>query len=158
MHLKALFADIQHSVLATSIGRLPIGYGAAAQLAHIAGLLLLLASIVLVNFRLLGVGVVSQPIARLARSTEGFLLTGFALLASSGVFIFLPAASLYYRNRAFWVKMVLIVLAVIFQLFVQRWIRGKPPGRSVLDRPVAIASLVLWFAIGAAGRTIGFLN
>ncbi|MEQ1601887.1 MAG: hypothetical protein HOP04_03685 [Methylophilaceae bacterium] len=158
MSIQALFDSIQHSALSTSITRLDHLFGALAQLAHITGLIFLLSSIVLVNLRLLGFGLTQQPVTKLARSTTRFIWLGFALLAISGLFIFVPAANIYYVNPFFWIKAQLLVMAVIVQLTLYRWVTTTNTPNPILAKSTAVLSLSLWFSIGISGRIIGFLN
>ncbi|GBG13779.1 uncharacterized protein NMK_1330 [Novimethylophilus kurashikiensis] len=158
MSAQGLFDAIQHSALSDAISKLDHLFGAVAQLGHITGLVLLLSSIVLVNLRLLGWGLTSQPITRLATSTNKLIWSGLALLAVSGLFIFIPAALIYYVNPFFWYKAELIVFALIVQLTLFRWATRTDEPRPLLAKGTAVVSLALWFGVGAAARVIGFLN
>jgi uncharacterized membrane protein YcfT len=155
---QELFNSIQHSDLSVSITRLNHLFGALAQLGHITGLILLLSSIILVNLRLLGFGLTGQPVAKLEQSTRKFVWVGLLLLAISGLFIFIPAATIYYVNPFFWYKAELLILAVVVQLTLFRWVTTKPNPNPILAKATALLSLFLWFGVGAAARVIGFLN
>jgi hypothetical protein len=158
MSTQALFDSIQHSGISAGIGNLNHFVGALAQLGHITGLVLLLSSVLLVNLRLLGFGLVSQPVTKLVAYTNKLVWIGLALLAVSGLFIFIPAALLYYVNPFFWYKAQLLVVAVIVQLTLYRWVTSNDTPNPVLAKSTALLSLALWFGIGASGRIIGFLN
>jgi hypothetical protein len=155
---QALFDSIQHSALSVSLTKLDHLFGAVAQLGHITGLIFLLSSVVLVNIRVLGFGLTDQPVTRLATSTQRFVWIGLALLAISGLFIFLPAANIYYINPFFWYKAELLVVAVIVHLTLFRWVTTTDTPNPILAKTTAVLSLLLWFGIGASGRIIGFLN
>jgi hypothetical protein len=158
MSTQGLFDAIQHSAVSDAISKLDHLFGAVAQLGHITGLVLLLSSIVLVNLRLLGWGLTGQPITRLATSTNKLIWIGLALLAVSGLFIFIPAALIYYVNPFFWYKAELIVFALIVQLTLFRWATRTDDPHPLLAKGTAVVSLALWFGVGAAARIIGFLN
>jgi hypothetical protein len=158
MSTQGLFEAIQHSGLSGAISKLDHLFGAVAQLGHITGLVLLLSSIVLVNLRLLGWGLTSQPVTKLATSTNKLIWIGLALLAVSGLFIFIPAALIYYVNPFFWYKAELIVFALIVQLTLFRWATRTDEPHPLLAKGTAVISLTLWFGVGAAARIIGFLN
>ena len=79
------------------------------------------------------------------------LLTGYLLMASL-------AASKYYVNLAFQLKMVFLLLAILFTFTVRRWLIYKDdeqisPG---MAKVVAIVSVLLWSGVGIMGRGIGF--
>lgn len=158
MSAQGLFGAIQHSALSDAISKLDHWYGAIAQLGHIAGLILVLSSIALVNLRLLGFGLVNQPVSKLAGSTRKLIWIGLALLAVSGLFVFIPAALLYYVNPFFWYKFELLALALIVQLTLFSWVTKSEEPHPLLGKATAVLSLTLWFGVGAAARVIGFLN
>jgi len=158
MSTQEIFNSIQTSALSSSLIKLDHLVGAVAQLGHITGLVLLLSSVVLVSLRLLGVGLVDQPITKLARSTRKFIWIGLALLAISGLFIFIPAANIYYINPFFWYKLELLILALIIQLTLFHSVTRTDTPNPLLAKAVAVVSLFLWFGVGASGRIIGFLN
>jgi hypothetical protein len=77
------------------------------------------------------------------------LLTGTALFLSESIKC--------YHNTSFWVKITTLPLALLFTFGV----RERVASRATLDatattRIVALASLLLWFTVAAAGRWIGF--
>lgn len=157
MSTQEIFQTIQNSDLAIALGQAHLLYGILAQLFHISGLVLLLTSILLVNLRLLGVGLTYFSAPELARYTKPFVFTGLAFLVLSGVFMLVPSAALYEPNPAFWIKLKLFAVALIIQFTLYRAVTtAKTPNR-LLAIATAIVSLSLWFAVGLAGRAIGFV-
>ena len=157
MSLYGFFTYLQNSAVGHSIRKADILVGATLQVLHVAGFVLLLAAVALVNLRLLGVGLRSQPIAQVARASAKILWLGAVLAVLSGTLIFMSAAVHYYPNEAFWSKMALLVLAIAFQLTIHRKVvAGGAPSRAVATA-VALVSLTLWFGVGIAGRAIGFI-
>ncbi len=131
--------------------------GAVLQIVHIAGFLLLLSVVVLANLRLLGVGLRLQTVDRVARATQPLLWAGLGAAVLSGAIIFLSSPVHYYPNSAFWIKLGLLLVAVAVQSTMYRAASGLNGSGSVNPRLVAVASLVLWFGVGIAGRAIGFI-
>jgi hypothetical protein len=128
-----------------------------AQMFHIAGLILILAPLLIVNLRLLGAGLTNQPVAQLVKATNPLIWTGFVFITLSGLFMFSPSAALYYPNPAFWLKFQLLGLALILQFTLYRKItRTETPNR-VFAIVTAVASLTLWFGVAIAGRAIGYV-
>jgi uncharacterized membrane protein SirB2 len=156
MTTQNLFHAIQTSEIATGIGNLDHMFGALAQLLHIAGLLLLLSAILLVNLRLLGLGLKRQSVTQLVKATNPLINYGFGLLLVSGIFVFLPSADLYYPNPAFWAKFVLLGLAILIQLSLYRKVTASDEANKFLAAFTAFLSLTLWFGVGFTGRAIGF--
>jgi len=130
--------------------------GASFQLVHIIGFVLLLAAVALINLRLLGLALVSQPSARVIRAGNILLGIGLAAAVLSGTLIFLSGPVRYYQNEFFLLKMLLLAAAVAFQASLFRVVSRRAAERPLAGRIVALASLLLWFSVGISGRIIGF--
>jgi len=154
---QPFFQALQNTQLAISIGQSNHLYGVLAQMFHIAGLILILAPLLVVNLRLLGAGLTNQPVTYLVKATNPLIWTGFVFISLSGFFMFSPSAALYYPNPAFWLKFQLLGLALILQFTLYRKVtRTETPNRS-LATLTALASLLLWFGVAIAGRAIGYV-
>ncbi|MGI9262699.1 MAG: DUF6644 family protein [Woeseiaceae bacterium] len=124
---------------------------------HLLGLCLLGGAVLVVDLRILGLTMKEQPIAELAIQMHRWLLLALAILLSTGVFLFLSEAVKCYFNQAFWVKMITLPIALAFTFFVrQRAAKKAALEAASSTKLVALASLVLWFTVAAAGRWIGF--
>ncbi len=157
MSTEAIFQSIQNSSVAIALGQAPLVFGILAQLFHIAGLILVLTSILLVNLRLLGVGLTHFSSAQLANYTKPYVITGLIFLVLSGVFMLAPSAALYEPNPAFWFKMKLFVVALAIQYSLYRKVAAAKNPQRWLAIVTALISLLLWFSVGLAGRAIGFM-
>lgn len=157
MSTEAIFNSIQHSAIADSIGASGSLAGAISQLVHIAGFLLILSPVVLVNLRLLGFGLKKQSLPGLIKATTPQIWYGLALLLLSGLYTFIPSANIYYHNPAFWIKFALLEIVLVIQFTLFRQVTSvEHPKRSVAIL-TATTSLVLWFGVALAGRIIGFI-
>ena len=86
----------------------PIAYP-ALEAAHIVGIALLFGNLVLFELRVWGLGAV-LAVVPLARLSLGLSITGFVLAALSGLTMFATQAGELLANRAFVVKMGLLLL------------------------------------------------
>ncbi|GGY71716.1 hypothetical protein GCM10011613_15720 [Cellvibrio zantedeschiae] len=157
MSTQALFLALQNSEIGIGMGQANRLFGIAAQLFHITGLIFILSSILLVNLRLLGVGLVNQPVGLLVKKTNGLIWFGLAFLFLSGFFMFAPSAGLYYPNPAFWLKFQLLAAALVVQFTLYKKVTATETPNPYLAKSVAVISIALWFAVGLAGRAIGFV-
>jgi hypothetical protein len=148
---------IQNSGLAESVSKSNHLVGALLQVVHILGFVLLLASLVLVSLRLLGAILVEQPVARIAREAWRLSWLGFALALVSGILMFIATPRLYVGNWAFQLKLLLFVVAALYQITWFRRLAGGPGRSLVVVRLSVAATLILWFGVGFAGRMIGFV-
>src|SRR4030081_280862 len=72
---------------------------------HLVGLGLTAGAGLIVDLRLLGVGLSKPPVALLAAGAQPWLLGGLALMFSSGVPLFLSESIKCFYSFPFWVKM-----------------------------------------------------
>src|SRR5213594_3792146 len=88
---------------------------------HLMGLGLIGGAVLMVDLRLLGLGLRRQPVAQVARDAERWLLVSLAVLLSTGILQFMCfAATKYYYMKAFWIKMAALALALLFTFAVRR--------------------------------------
>jgi len=131
--------------------------GAAFQLVHIIGFVLLLASVTLIDLRLLGLAFVRQAPSRIISAGNTLFGVGLAAAVLSGALIFLSGPVRYYANEFFRIKILLLIAAVLFQASFFRAVSRQAAERPLAARAVAIVSLLLWFGVGISGRIIGFI-
>ncbi len=125
---------------------------------HLMGLALLGGAVLVVDLRLLGLGLRRQPVAQIARDAERWLLVSLAVLLPTGLLQFMCfAATKYYYLRAFWVKMAALLLALVFTFAVRRKVvmTDEMLMSPVWNKLVAAVSLSLWSTVAIAGRLIG---
>jgi len=125
---------------------------------HLVGLGLTGGAVLIVNLRLLGVGLRKQPPAQLWAATQPWLIGSVILMIASGTPLFLSEAIKCLYSFAFWVKMTSLFLVLLFTFtFLRRVVQmDLASDRPQLGRVTAIISLVLWFGVAWGGRWIGF--
>jgi hypothetical protein len=125
---------------------------------HFIGLCLLLGAMLIIDLRLLGVGK-RMPIGA-ALSLLPFAIVGFVVNLMTGIMFFCFDPFGYWRNPAFKLKMVLVLIAglnaLIFTLTSHRRLAATAPDydAGAAIKWSAAASLTLWFAIILFGRLI----
>lgn len=129
----------------------------ALESIHLLALSLLGASILIVDLRLLGLGLRDQPVAATARAVWPWLVGALVGMAVTGIPLFVSEAVKCYYNPSFRVKMSVLPVALLFTVLVrQRVALGLHANPTTRGRLVAAVSLALWFTVAAAGRWIGF--
>jgi len=126
------------------------------EVIHIVGFAVLVGTIGIVDFRLLNLGMRRQKVAEVASDLAPWTLVGLAMVLLSGPLMFSSDPDMYYLNRSFQIKMVLLLLAIIFQYTIHRSTTNAeaPAGKQKL---VACVSIVLWAAIVFCGIFIAFI-
>ena len=128
---------------------------------HVFALVLVVGTIMTVDLRLLGIANKDRPFSEVASEMLPWTWAAFAVAALAGMLMFSSKALTYYGNIPFRLKMVCLLLAGINMVMfhwlgtrhLEAWDRGRPPRAAKL---AGGASLLLWTAIVAAGRWIGF--
>ena len=124
---------------------------------HLLGLAALGGALLVVDLRLLGLGLTGRTPAYLLAQARRWHVGALAVLFATGIPLFLSEAVKCYFVPAFWVKMGALVLALAFTFGVRNRLvtrdRGLSPG---LARLLGAVSLGLWITVAAAGRWIGF--
>jgi len=122
------------------------------------GLALIGGAVLLVDLRLLGLGMRNQPLPQIARYAERWFVVSLAILLPTGILQFMCfAATKYYYLTAFWVKMAALFLALVFTFAVRRKLvmAAETPMSPLQSKLVATVSLALWGTVAIAGRVIG---
>jgi hypothetical protein len=125
---------------------------------HLVGLAVIGGAILVVDFRLLGLGLRTCPVSRLARDMQPWVLGSIVVMICSGFPLFVSEAIKCYYSFAFWTKMTALLLAITFTFTVRRSVTLAAEGRFTpsVNKAVALTSLALWSAVGWGGRWIGF--
>ena len=125
----------------------------ALEMLHIVGIALLLGNLVLLELRIWGAApeLPLRPLARLALTLS---LAGFGLAACSGLLMFAAHPGEMLANRAFVIKMALLMLAGLnAAMFHARGGLAQPDG---VARAQTVLSLGLWLAVIICGRWIAY--
>ena len=125
---------------------------------HLMGLALIGGAVLVVDLRLLGLGLYRQPVAGLAHDAERWLFRGVLVMVSTGLLLFMCFATKYYFLTFFWVKMAALLLVIVFTLSVHRRVAmaNEADVSPILCKLVALVSLSLWTLVAVGGRYIGF--
>lgn len=125
---------------------------------HLLALAMIGGNILVVDLRLLGLGMRGQTAAALARSMHPWLVGGLAAMVATGVPMFLSEAIKCYYSPPFWYKMGFFALALAFTFTVRKRFTAKARADRVpiQGKLIALVSLGLWLTVGFSGRWIAF--
>jgi hypothetical protein len=125
---------------------------------HLLGLTILFGSLMVVDLRLLGIVLRRHSVAVVASDFMIWFWTALLISVCTGVAMFLSEATRMSYNSAFFVKIVLIVLAVAFHLTVHRGVVSPGASNSAfMGKFAACLSLLCWLSVALAGRAIAFV-
>jgi hypothetical protein len=125
------------------------------EIIHIVGFALAIGTIFMEDLRLIGVGLLRQPVSQLYKDLAPWTLGGFVAVLMSGPLIWSSDPNMYLNNGAFRFKMGALVLALLYQYTVHRKVALSDPSRGV-GALVGIVSVGLWVSVIAGGLFIAF--
>jgi hypothetical protein len=130
---------------------------AALECFHIAGFALAIGMTALIDFRLLGFGLLKESPSGIARSFDLWTLGGLITAVFSGLLIFSTDPDMYYLNWSFLLKMAALVVAIVFQYTVHRRALSRQLSR-VSNVMIASISLLLWIGVIFGGIFIAVIR
>lgn len=128
---------------------------------HVLAIVLVVGTISIVDLRLLGLASRNRPATMLMREILPYTWIAFVVAVITGSLLFSSNAPKYAHNPYFQAKMALLVLAgcnmAVFHLIGARdIIRWDVAATPVAAKAAGGISLLLWIAVVACGRWIGF--
>ncbi len=157
MTLLSVFQAIEFSAVGQAIKNSSWAF-AVIESIHLLALAAIGGAVLVVDMRLLGMGLKRQSVAEVARDAQPVLVWSLVVMLVTGVALFVSEAIKCYYSTPFWVKMASLALAIVFTFTIKRRVTLTDQGTSGPGtlRLIALVSLVLWFGVGAGGRWIGF--
>jgi general stress protein CsbA len=158
--LDAILAAIANSPIGLYVAEDPIAFP-WIETGHVLSLVIVFGSILLVDLRLMGLASRDYPVNALTRTILPVTWVAFVGAAITGGLLFASNPYGYVGNSYFLVKMGLLLLAgvnmLVFHVVTQRSGRMDTPGQLPGGARLAgFVSAILWIAIIACGRWIGF--
>ena len=133
---------------------------ATIQALHLVALAVFAGAVLIVDLRLMGVGVKERPIAEVARDAQPWLIWGFIALTVTGVPQMMQNATREYFSFFFWLKMAFLFVALIFTFTVRRKVTLADTARvgPFWGKVVGLVSIVLWAGVAIPARLIGLFS
>jgi magnesium-transporting ATPase (P-type) len=133
------------------------------QTVHIISIAILLTSVYVMSFRLMGVTRGGQPLAVLIAKSTPWVWITLCVLLGTGILLTITEPARELLNWVFRVKMLLVVALAAILLVVQSRMRRSPgywtesPARRLAARAIGIAAVVIGAGIVTAGRWIAYV-
>jgi hypothetical protein len=124
---------------------------------HLLALSVLGGAVLIVDLRLLGLGLKNRTPSELWRAARPWMIGALAAMILTGVPLFLSEPIKCYYNDSFWVKMTTLPIAIAFAFTVRSRVTRDAVRNTARRQMLAGAlSIALWVIVAAAGRWIGF--
>ena len=122
---------------------------------HIAMFAMSVGTIALVDFRLLGVTLRKYSPAQLLKATSLWTLIGLVVVITSGMVIATTDPLAYYYNSAFRYKMLMLVIAIVYNYTIHRKVAMSQAPQAV-NALVGALSLAMWMSVVFLGIFYAF--
>jgi hypothetical protein len=159
MNLLPWFESLNNSAAGVAI-RESVWFAAVIQAFHLVALGVFAGAVLIVDLRLLGRGLSTRPSAQLARDAQPWLIAGLLALLVTGVPQLVGNAVREYYSIFFWIKMVVLILAVIFTFTVRRKVAMADEGQvaPAWAKTVGVISMAMWLVVAVTARLIGLFT
>lgn len=160
MHLLQFCIWLQHTRVGTAVRVSPWLFPTIESF-HIVGLAFVIGAISRLDARLVGLYPRSS-VTEVATSAMPWARGGFVLAVVTGTLLFSSEAEGLYTNRAFRLKLLMLLLigvnAAIFELLTRRNIDRWDVGTAtpVAAKMTGVVSFTLWLCVVVAGRWIAY--
>ena len=126
---------------------------------HLVALAIFAGAVLLVDLRLLGVGVKDRPIAAIFRDAQPWFIGSSAVLFVTGVSMLMGNGEKYYYSEFFWEKMIAVVIAFTLTFTLRRRVAlaGEGRVRPIWLRATGLTSIGLWAFVVIWARLIGLV-
>ena len=167
--VDAIITDIARAIAGTEVSqtlyqtlRTVRGVAPIVQTIHILSVTVLMASVVFVNLRVLGLAVPSQQLPEMLRRLMPWTWMALLLLLLSGSVFVLALPNRYLHNPVLGIKISMlipaVILAVVFARLGRRednyWDASRSRRRGA--KAMASVSLLLWVTVVLAGRWVAY--
>ncbi len=156
-HLLEFCQWLQDTSLSTAI-RESTAFWPILEGTHLIGMALMMAPVMMYDFRLIGVKWKADPVSRVKWSFLPITIAGAVLMVVTGTILFWSEPLKCYKSIYFRIKVVALILAalnaLVFHSTIDRttaaWDNDSPP--PLRARMAGFLSLTLWTAVIFAGR------
>jgi hypothetical protein len=134
-------------------------FGAMINVMHLVALAVFAGAVLLVDLRLMGAGP-RLPAAQVARDARPFLIWGFWGLVATGLPQLMLAPIKEYYSDLFWLKMEIMLVAIVFTFFIRPRIAQVDEARlgPLWGKLAGLFSIVLWTGVAIPARLIGLVG
>jgi hypothetical protein len=133
-----------------------------SQSIHILGVSVVFASACIINLRLFRGRLAGRSVSKLSETLVPWIWRGLAVLLCTGLIQTVAEPVRQFVTPAFWLKMTMIIAVSTMTTVYARAVRRNaaiwddPTSRPTSAKVFAVLSTVMWLAIIACGRFIGY--
>lgn len=131
--------------------------GPIVNLVHLLSMVTFVGGLLVVDLRLLGVGLKHQPLSVVARDAWPWIIGGFIGILITGMPQLAERATDQYANSIFWMKMWVLGFGLVFWATIWRKTAKADEPRGVMPKVLALVSIGIWVFVATSARMIMLL-
>ena len=131
--------------------------GPVVNLIHLLSMVLFMGALLMVDLRLLGLGLTRQPLVQVARDAQPWLVTGLVGVVLTGIPQLMERATDQYETSMFWMKMYVLLFGLIWMATVRRRAIRHDEAHGAWPKVVGLISMVSFIGVAALARLIMLL-
>ena len=130
------------------------------QALHLVAMAFFMGAVMLVNLRLMGLGLTGTPLAQVARSAGPWIIGGLVAMFLTGLPQLMQNSSREYYSEYFWRKMSFLLVSLIMLTISMRFMKRQSDSAAAATgfKFVGVAALVFWANVIIAARLIGLFT
>jgi len=128
------------------------------EIFHIAGLILIFGSVLVLNLRIFGRILRQEPVPQVAAGLSPLTAVGLAAQVVSGPVLFMTSAMRFSESTPFRLKLLFLLVALTYHYGVHRRFALDPAVPAHTLRVSAVVSMLLWISVVLAGFAIELLS
>ena len=152
-----LFFDWFQTLAFSHVFRESVWMFAVIEAVHMLAVAVFVGAVLIVDLRLVGLGLKERPLAQVARDAQPWLIGSLFALLVTGLPMIMGNGEKYYYSDMFWEKMGVAVVAAIFTFTLRRMVTLADQARvwPFWAKAVGLVSIALWGFVAVGGRLIG---
>jgi hypothetical protein len=153
--MEQALASLEASALAQTIRR-SVWLYPSANVFHILGLMVFFAAVAAMDVK----AIYAKSEAELRsfiKSIRPVAVLALLVQVGTGILLFLPEATHIAHNRAFQIKLALLVVAFLNLLLFESAVGKTHETPAQTAKVIAVGSIALWISVAAAGRLIAYI-
>ena len=131
--------------------------GPVVNLVHLLSMVLFMGALLMVDLRLLGLGLKRQPLADVARDAQPWLIAGLVGIVLTGIPQLMERATDQYETSTFWVKMYLLLFGLVWMATARRRAVRQQEAHGAWPKVVGLVSILAFAGVAALARLIMLL-
>ena len=157
--LESFFVNMEQWPISKAIGE-SLWIYPLVQALHLVVMAFFMGAVLIVNLRLVGLGLTTTPLAQVARSAKPWIVGGFILMFLTGLPQLMQNASREYYSEYFWRKMYFLLASLIVMAITMVYMKRQPENARLGAgaKVVGVVALVLWANVIVAARLIGLFT